>query len=395
MLSSIPFVIRSPSLALVEKFSQIAQEEGSDDITLALAHFVEKTCSNAGYLVDENIDSCTQNLSDVWAEKYFVKFQEATSKREKMLAVGFLANLKSTRAMELLTPLASGDMTQPSECSLQAASIRASFWGSVRSKTTTELFLPIFLNLTNCREARLAALDQLFIPNNIDVTSISMIMTQMFAETDIQIINYVFTLFEKHSKSSYICNADKAKRVGYFLKYMKQLRLHKVEYDLSKSQTYRHEYFNRKYAFGGGHEVWIVGGGDSFVPAEMRFKLDSKRFGGYQSNILEIRLRTQGLAEAFSKVFDKRDKDTWKTKDLEKVFLKMGILLKQSSPVEVDIEVKLQDVIVFQRHLTKDILSKPNRGAMSAFVNQFQDNQGGESNVIHWARMLNLGSQVY
>ena len=73
----------------------------------------------------------------------------------------------------------------------------------------------------------------------------------------------------------------------------------------------------------------------------------------------------------------------------------MGILLKQSAPVEVEIEVKLQDVIVFQRHLTKDVLSKTNRGAMSAFVNEFQDNQGGGSNAIHWARMLDLGSQVF
>ena len=72
----------------------------------------------------------------------------------------------------------------------------------------------------------------------------------------------------------------------------------------------------------------------------------------------------------------------------------MGILLKQSSPVEVEIEVKFQDVIVFQRHLTKNILSKPNRGAMSAFVNQFQENKDGENNILHWARILNLGSQV-
>ena len=47
------------------------------------------------------------------------------------------------------------------------------------------------------------------------------------------------------------------KRVGYFLKYMKKLRLHTADYGFQISQTYRHAYYNMNYARGGGHEIWL------------------------------------------------------------------------------------------------------------------------------------------
>ena len=394
MASSIPFSIKNPSLSLVEEFSQSLPKFASEDtVHFALAHLLQRTCANSGYTEDEKSNDKCENISNGWANKYFEKLKVANGKQEKMLAVGFLANLKSVFAAELLLPVARGDLIQSSECSIQAAAIRASFWGSVKNQTTTEIFLPIFLNMTNCRDARMAALDQLFIPNNIDVTTLSMIVTQMFAEKDIQTLNYVSTLFEKYSESSYNCGGgDKMKRVRYFLKYMKKLRLHTADYSFQIFQTYRHAYHDMKYARGGGHEIWLIGGGESFLPNEIRFRLDSNQFGGYQTNLLEIRVRTQGLSEAVSQLFYKRDKIVWKTEDLQQVFRKMGIVLKKNPTVEIEIEIKVKDVIVFQKFLTKDTFSNPRKDTMTDLASTLQ-NQIGQ-NKLHWVSLVSLGTQV-
>ena len=231
----------------------------------------------------------------------------------------------------------------------------------------------------------MAALDQMFIPNNIDATTLSMIVTQMFSERDVQMLNYVFTLFEKYSKSSHNCGGGaKMKMVGYFLKYMKKLRLHKADYGFHVSQTYRQE------AQDGGHEVWLIGGGESFLPEEIRFRLDSNQFGGYQTNLLEIRVRTQGLSEAVSEMFYKRDKIVWKTEDLAEVLRKMGIVLKQNPIVEMEIEIKVKDVIVFQKILTKDMFSNPKKDTLSDLVGSLQVGQSKQ----HWVGLVSLGTQV-
>ena len=397
MLSSLPFSIKNPSLSLVETFSKILPKFASDDtVHFALAHLVERTCANAGYAGNEkrNTDQCA-HISNGWAKVYSNKLRGAKSKKEKMLAIGFLANLKSILAMQLLQPLAQGAMTHSSECSLQAAAIRASFWGSVKSQTTTEFFLPIFLNVTNCRDARMAALDQLFIPNNIEVTTLSMIVTQMSVERDIQIMNYVFSVFEKYSRSSFNCSGcggDKLRRVRYFLKYMKKIRLHTTDYGLHISQTYRHEHYDNKDARGGGHEVWLIGGDNSFLPAEIRLRLDSNQFGGYQTNLLEIRLRTQGVSEALSELFYKRDKDVWNTDQLEEVLRKMGILLKQKPTVEIEIEIKVKDVLVYQKILTKDMFLNPRKDIISSYADRLQNTDG--QNKFHWLSLFSWGTQV-
>ena len=396
MLSSLPFSIKNPSLSLLETFSKILPKFASDDtVQIALAHLVEKTCANSGYAGNEkrNKNQC-ENISNGWARAFYEKLKSAKSKREKMLAIGFLANLKSVLAMQLLRPVAQGAMTHSSECSLQAAAIRASLWGSVRSQTTTKFFLPIFLNVTNCRDARMAALDQLFIPNNIEVTTLSMIVTQMSVEKDIQLLNYVFTLFAKYSESSYNCSGrggDKLRRVGYFLKYMKKLRLHTTNYGFHISQTYRHEQHDSKNARG-GHEVWLIGGDNSFLPAEIRLRLDSNQFGGYQTNLLEIRLRTQGLSEALSELFYKRDKDVWNSNKLEEVLRKMGILLKQKPIVEIEIEIKVKDVLVYQKILTKDMFLNPRKDIISSSADRLQNTDG--QNKFYWLSLFSWGTQV-
>lgn len=391
MLSVIPFSVKNPSLSLLEQFSKIHPKYSSYDTThFALAHLVEKTCANSEY--GESIDEC-DNISNGWAKMYFHKLEAARSKKEKMLAIGFLANLKSVFVTNLLEPVAKGDMTQPSECHLQAAAIRASFWGSVKSQTTNELFLPIFLNVTNCREARIAALDQLLIPNNIDVTTLSLIARQMFTEKDIQILNYVYTLFDKYSVSRDSCTGkEKVKRVGHFLKYMKKLGLHRADYGFHVSQTHRHAYYDRRDARGDGYEVWLIGGGDSFIPAEIRIRLDSYLSRSYKINCLEIKLRMQGLPEALLELFYKRNEDIRDKKSLEDILKRYGILLKQRPSVEIEIAIKVKDVLVFQKLLTKDIFSNPRKDTLTEFASRLQ-NSNGQKN-LHWFSLLSSGSQV-
>ena len=46
---------------------------------------------------------------------------------------------------------------------------------------------------------------QLFVMNSLDLTTLSTIMTNIFTEQDTEVLNYVYTLFEKFGNSNYGC----------------------------------------------------------------------------------------------------------------------------------------------------------------------------------------------
>ena len=200
-LSGVAFHLRRPSLALVTELAEILESKRLD---LALASLIERTCTLAGHWNSPAKSQCLTQLSDVWAEKYFVKLSSATSLEEQLTAVSFLANLKSVKAMELMRPVAYGQQEDVS-CSVQVKAIKASFWGTVFKQNTKQFFLPIFMNTQNCHPARIAALDQLFVLNgDIDVTTLSTIMTQMFAEPDNEVcyLNISFNFYHSYCHCS-------------------------------------------------------------------------------------------------------------------------------------------------------------------------------------------------
>ena len=67
------------------------------------------------------------------------------------------------------------------------------------------------------------------------------------------------TLFEKYSTGEYNCNGGKrAEKVRYFLKYLNQIALHKVNYGFGVSKTYRQSFVQETYGYGGGIEFWVI-----------------------------------------------------------------------------------------------------------------------------------------
>ena len=74
----------------------------------------------------------------------------------------------------------------------------------------------------------------------------------------VQVLNYVHTLFEKYATAKYNCNEGKrAEKVRYFLKYLNQIAVHKVNYGFGVSKTYRQSFVQETYGYGGGIEFWV------------------------------------------------------------------------------------------------------------------------------------------
>merc|ERR1719300_920026 len=300
-ITGIAFHIRRPNVQLVNEFASVLESDRHGLVTmagpLALAHLVQRTCNLAGNPMSDERRQCVRELADVWAEKYFEKFKSTSDQNEKLLAISFLANLRSVKAMELLKPVAYGEYPGVDD-QLQAKAVKAAFWGTVYTQSTVDFFLPIFMNMQNKHGARIAALDSMFILNNIDVTTLSTIMTQMFAEQDHEVLNYVYTLFDKYANSLYGCNEEaKADKVRYFLKYMNQMGLHHSDYGFGLSKTYRQSFVQEKYGYGGGYELWVLGSHSSTTPLEFGFRLDSNLFGGYQTNLMTFMIRIEGLGK--------------------------------------------------------------------------------------------------
>ena len=70
---------------------------------------------------------------------------------------------------------------------LQKKAIRASLVGTFYSQSTVEFMLPIFLNMRHGHESRIAAIDAIFSMMEVDVTTLSTIMSQMYAEPDYEV----------------------------------------------------------------------------------------------------------------------------------------------------------------------------------------------------------------
>ena len=75
----------------------------------------------------------------------------------------------------------------------------------------------------------------------------------------LQVLNYVHTLLEKYATGEYNCNEGKrAEKIRYFLKYLNQIALHKINYGFGVSKTYRQSFVQETYGYGGGIEFWVI-----------------------------------------------------------------------------------------------------------------------------------------
>ena len=230
----------------------------------------------------------------------------------------------------------------------------------------------------------------------VPVTTLSMIVTQMLHETDPQILNYVLTLFDKYANSSYDdCKGSdaKARRVAHFLKYMKQLKLHEIDYGFGISKTYRQSFLDEKYGYGGGQEVWIVGGHDTLVPLEVGVRLDSRLHGGRRTHLAEVRLRVQGLTQNLvRRLLLRMPQPHWRTQELAAVLAGMGLQLAGEPRVEVGLELRTRGAVVLHKVLTARDAEEG--GELRQFLSSLAQEQSGNEFLLTWARAFDWGVQV-
>merc|ERR1719427_2575832 len=244
----------------------------------------------------------------------------------------------------------------------------------------------------NSHGARVAAIDQIFMLNRVDVTTMSMIMTQMFAEQDNEVLNYVFTLFDKYANSKYACSGErKAEKAKYFLKYMKQMGIHGLDYGFGISKTYRQSFIEEQYGYAGGFEYWVLGSHSSTTPLEVGMTMDANLFGGYQSNMWTMNIRIEGLGKSIARKFIKMPENEWRLQDLQNVFSSMGVALKPDQPIKVEFIVLLKDVVVLHRMFDERAGEKG--GKLKEFLSSLQ--KSGNEYSLNYQRVLQWGSTIY
>ena len=120
------------------------------------------------------------------AEKFFAELTSTSDDSRKHLLIAALQNLYSPKVTELLKPMAYGEVSGVSD-NLQKKAIRAALIGTYYTETTKDFLLPIFLNMRNGHESRIQAVEGIMMMMEVDVTTLSTIMTQMYVEPDYEV----------------------------------------------------------------------------------------------------------------------------------------------------------------------------------------------------------------
>ena len=121
-------------------------------------------------------------------------------------------------------------------------------------------------------------------------------------------------------------------------------------------------------------------------------RIDNNIFGGYQSNLLTVSIRLQGLSKAFVRRFLDLPHDEFRIEELADIFRSMGIALKERQSVEVEIEISLKDVIILHKLFKADDVQAEDREMRNLLASL--QRPGNEFNVI-WQRVLKWGSYSY
>ena len=124
----------------------------------------------------------------------------------------------------------------------------------------------------------------------------------------------------------------------------------------------------------------------------MRMRIDNNIYGGYQSNLLTVSIRLQGLSKALARRFLDLPQAEFRIEELADVFRSMGIALKERQPVEVEIQILLKDVIVLHKLVTANDVEDEDREIRNILASLQQP--GNEFNVI-WQRVFKWGSYTY
>jgi len=230
---------------------------------------------------------------------------------------------------------------------VQAEAAHAAMYGTFLDDSTSATFLPIFMNQLLGPETRIMAL-QVFTYGKFDLTQLATVVNILYAERSVEVANYAYTLFDSISNSINPCMAKKKDMVSYFMKLMKQVGIHSMDYSFGISKHYVQEYQSEKYGYGSTNTIKVVGSDKSYTPLKISLEVSNNLYKGYMGQVGSIQLRIEGLAKAVQRnLLNKMPEGDWKLDDLAKVLNGMGINLLSDPNIRVQAIITLKGAVVY------------------------------------------------
>merc|ERR1711899_223061 len=391
ILTSVPFSIRRPNKQLVKEYAQLLTWGGAERflkmaIPLSFSHLVKVTCMRAGSAAEQM--ECFSTLGKEYVDKFHQDFKNANNRDDKYLYLEALQNIKFGGQAEKLKDMILGKDGEKPEFRAQA--IWSAAWeGMVHGGVN--YFFPVFANQKDDHEVRINALAMIFYSKPTS-TDFARILAVLKTETDYEVINMAYSLFEQFANTVNPCHADVRDKAKFFLKYMKQYSRYETEYGFGVSKAFEREYQQNKYGYGGAYQYWVVGSHKSTTPLTVGMSISNTFFRTYQSNRLHVSIRLEGLAKALIRKFKTMDPGTWKVDDLQKILNnEMNIRERPDQPVRVKLYIMVKQAVVFSRAYDEN--SAKEGGKLHDFFQGIK-NMGDEYSINH-QRVLQTGAALY
>jgi hypothetical protein len=278
---------------------------------------------------------------------------------------------------------------EPSE--FRTSAIWTVGWSAMISGSGVNYFMPVFANQKEDHEVRIAALTMLFY-SRPSSTDMARVLAVLKTETDYEVINFAYTLFEQFAHTINPCHHEVKENAEFFLKFMKQYSRYETDWGFGVSKTWVREYQKKKYGYGGGYHYYTAGSHKSTTPLTVFMGASTTLMHNYQSQNMGIMIRMEGLAKGLIRKFKTMDPSIWKVADLQKIFFNdMNIKERPDQPIRVSIQWMLKGAVVMSR--TYDENSAKEGGKLSEFMKGMMD-MGDEYKLNHH-RMVQFGGVLY
>ena len=330
---------------------------------------------------------CFKTFASKYIQDFYGKFKSASNRDDKYLALEAIQNIKFGGSAALLKDLIHGKTNEDDE--FRSSAIWAAGWEALMTEGK-DYFFPVFTNQKNNHEVRISALAMIFY-SKPSTTDLAKIVAILKTETDYEVINMAYSLFEQWATTLSPCGQETKEKAAFYLKLMKQYSQYETSYGFGVSKAFKREYQQSKYGYGGAYQYWVVGSHKSTTPLSLGMGISSNYFQTYRKQNIMVQMRIQGLAKALVRKFKKMDPGTWKTGELQKIlFNDMNIREREDEPVRVKLTISLKGVNVFSR--AYDDTDARSGGKLAEFMARAKDVL---SDKINHQRMLNMGSMLY
>lgn len=278
-----------------------------------------------------------------------------------------MANMRFGGQSDILKPVITGQMNadddQIRSASLYAAGFDGIFNGGPK------YFMPIFADRSYSHQMRIYALEMAMWskPSAADFVTI---ITTLFKEKDYEVTNYAFALMERWANTINPCYAQTSELAKFYLKYMKQYSKYETDFGFGVSKTYTREFYKKKYGYGGSYSFYVIGSHSSTTPTAFGMNIGQNMLGGhYNSFLIGLHMRVEGLAKALIRKFKTTDPAVWKTADLERILSgDMSIRERPDQPVKVAISLMVKGTVIFQRHYNEDDMKEGGKVRNEYFI---------------------------